>query len=252
MAKKTTRPRVKLGDKPTPPPTPTKPRKPRSTSAKQGGQAAKKVTAPRPKPAPKPKPSLGQAIKQSAVKAAKSTIKVTPAGKAGTVAAGALAAAKAAAVKIGGGGAAKATSKELVKRPGALVLHPTKSTRAITAANKNMTRNRAAISIGGGATAAAYGGATAKYRARTGTYPWASPAKTQKTTPVKKTPGMGMSAARQEVALTKRAQERKQVATTGTAKKVTKKQTAYRQTRRWGTSKEAFQLSKANRNRPRG
>jgi hypothetical protein len=120
------------------------------------------------------------------------------------------------------------------------------------AKNPNFTRNRAAAQIGVGATAAAYGGATAKYRSRTGAYPAGSPAKKTTTTPTRRAPGMTTSQARQEVALTKRAQERKKEATSTPKKKITAKQTAYRETRRWGTSREAFKLSKANRNRPRG
>ena len=107
--------------------------------------------------------------------------------------------------------------------------------------------------IAGGITtvAGAYTAATAKYKNRTGSYPWSSAAPAKKT-PAKKIPGMTSSAARQEVAMTKRAQENKRAATGMPKKKVTAKQTAWRESRRWGTSENAMKLSKANRSRPRG
>jgi hypothetical protein len=242
MAKKTVRRRVTVGSKPTPPTPPAKPRKPRSTSAKQGGQAAAKTKAPTPKPAPRPtpKPSITSAAKTAATQAAKTTFKFASPAKKVTAAVGAAKAA----VGLASRASAKATAKDRFPKAAAAVA---------VSKNPNLTRNRAAVSIGGGATAMAYGGATAKYRARTGQYPAGAAPKKSTATPAKRIPGMSMSMARQEVALAKRTQERKQLATTGTAKKVTAKQTEWRvNRRRSGATKEAMLLAKQNRNRPRG
>ena len=93
MAKKTTRRRVSLGDRPTPPPVPAKPKKPRtprSTSMKQAGQAAARSNKFRPAPlgpnkpkvtppnksVPRSAPNLSSAAKltgRAAIDAAKST-----------------------------------------------------------------------------------------------------------------------------------------------------------------------------------
>lgn len=129
---------------------------------------------------------------------------------------------------------------------------------AATQAAKNTARffsptRKAALAIGavtaiGGAISSVGKDNKPKPKTNTSNKPSSSTTSSTK----KRIPSMTISQARQEVALAKRAQERKQLATTGTAKKITKKQTEWRQNRRAGTSKEAMLLVRKNRNRPRG
>ena len=244
MARKTTRRRISIGDKPTPPPVKPKPKGPRSTSAKQAGQAAKFATKrvkPTPKPAPKPKPSVASQLGKAAVDAVKTTANiVNPAKKVTLAVTGA---------KAVGTALAKRTSSEIVKRPAGTVVKPvTTKPKPSNALARSGSRSTYSDRLGPMATGAGLA-ATGVMATRN---PGFGSSGNKTTAAPKKKFNTTMSHARQEVALTKRAQEKKKEATGTPKKKITAKQTAYRETRRWGTSREAFQLSKANRSRPRG